>query len=300
VVRIGFVGLGTMGAPMAANLVKAGHGVRGFDRAEPARAAAAARGVPVVSDLARAVEGVEAVVTMLPDTPDVEAVLLGPDGIVRHLRPGTVVIDTSSIAPSAAVRLAAGLAERGLAFLDAPVTGGPSGAEAGTLGIMVGGEPEAYARAEPILSAMGRPRRMGPPGSGQATKLCNQIVVAQHLVAVAEAITLARGLGLDPEAVLEVLLGGAARSWLMETFGLRMARDEAAPAFRMALMLKDLRLAQEASFAAGVPLPATALASSLMLAQAAAGEAGLGHHAVIRVFERLAGRMPAAEKGEGR
>ncbi len=273
--RIGFLGLGTMGAPMAANLVKAGHTVRGFDRAEAARAAAAVRGVPVVEGLA--------VVTMLPDTPDVEAVLVGPEGIAPRLSPGTLVIDTSSIAPSAAVRLAARLSERGLAFLDAPVTGGPGGAEAGTLGIMVGGEPEAFVRAEPILAAMGR-----------------QIVVAQHLVAVAEAITMARGLGLDPEAVLEVLGGGAARSWLMETFGLRMARDETAPAFRMALMLKDLRLAQEAAFAAGLPLPATALASSLMLAQAAAGEAGLGHHAVIRVFERLVGRAPASEKGEGR
>ncbi len=299
--RIGFVGLGTMGAPMAANLMAAGHAVRGFDRAEPARVAAAARGVPVVPDLARAVEGVEAVVTMLPDTPDVEAVLVGPEGIAPRLSPGTLVIDTSSIAPSAAVRLAASLAERGLAFLDAPVTGGPGGAEAGTLAIMVGAAPDAYARAEPILATMGRPRRMGPPGAGQATKLCNQIVVAQQLVAVAEAITLARGQGLDPEAVLEVLLGGAARSWLMQTFGARMARDETAPAFRMALMLKDLRLAQEAAFAAGVPLPATALAASLMLAQAAAGEAGLGHHAVIRAYERLVGRgQPANEEGEGR
>jgi 2-hydroxy-3-oxopropionate reductase len=299
VARIGFVGLGTMGAPMAANLVKAGHVVRGFDKAEPARAAAAARGVPVVADLALAVADAELVVTMLPDTPDVEAALLDPGGIAERLAPGSIVVDTSSIAPAAAAQLAERLAERGLAFLDAPVTGGPGGAEAGTLGIMVGGAVEAFERARPILEAMGRPRRMGPPGAGQATKLCNQIVVAQHLVAVAEAITLARGLGLDPEAVLEVLLGGAARSWLMETFGTRMVREEVAPAFRMALMLKDLRLAQEAAFARGVPLPATALASALMLAQAAAGEAELGHHAVIRVFERLRGRVAAEEPGEG-
>mgnify|MGYP000088417056 CR=1 FL=1 len=145
--RIGFVGLGTMGAPMAANLVKAGHAVRGFDKAESARAAAAARGVPVVADLARAIEGAEAVVSMLPDTPDVEAALLGPGGVAERLAPGGIVIDTSSIAPAAAVRLAERLAERGLAFLDAPVTGGPGGAEAGTLGIMVGGEPEAFERA---------------------------------------------------------------------------------------------------------------------------------------------------------
>lgn len=297
--RIGFVGLGTMGAPMAANLVKAGHAVRGFDRAAAARAAAAARGVPVAADLGAAVEGAEAVLTMLPDTPDVEAVLLGREGIAQHLVPGTLVIDTSSIAPVAAERIAAGLAARGLPFLDAPVTGGPGGAEAGTLGIMVGGAPEAFERARPILEAIGRPRRMGPPGAGQATKLCNQIVVAQHLVAVAEAITLARGLGLDPEAVLEVLLGGAARSWLMQTFGRRMAQGDLAPAFRMALMLKDLRLAQEAAFARSVPLPATALAASLMLAQAAAGEAGLGHHAVIRAFTRLTGQEPPSAAGEG-
>ncbi len=227
---------------------------------------------------------------MLPDTPDVEAVLLGPGGLAELLPAGALVIDTSSIAPDAARRLAGSLAERGLAFLDAPVTGGPGGAQAGTLGIMVGGDAAAFARARRILDALGRPRHMGPAGAGQATKLCNQIVVAQHLVAVAEAITLARFLGLDPEAVLEVLVGGAARSWLMETFGARMAAGDPTPAFRMALMLKDLRLAQETAFARGVPLPATGLAASLMLAQAAAGEAGLGHHAVIRVYERLVGR----------
>lgn len=287
--RIAFVGLGTMGAPMAANLVEAGHALRGFDRAAAARSAAAARGVAVAADLAAAIEGAEAVLTMLPDTPDVEAVLLGREGIAWHLAPRTLVIDTSSIAPDAARRIAAELAARDLSFLDAPVTGGPGGAEAGTLGIMVGGEPEAFERARPILEALGRPRRMGPPGAGQATKLCNQIVVAQHLVAVAEALTLARAARLDEVAVLEVLGGGAARSWLMETFGARMAAGEAAPAFRMDLMLKDLRLAQEAAHALGAPLPATALAAALMLAQRAAGEGGLGHHAVIRAYERLCG-----------
>lgn len=296
---IGFVGLGTMGTPMAANLVRAGHTVRGFDTLATARAAAAARGIAVAPSLAEAMRGAEAAVTMLPDTPDVEAVVAGPGGLLELLAPGALLIDCSSIAPAAARRLANEAAGRGIAVLDAPVTGGPGGAEAGTLAIMVGGEIEAYARAEPVLRAMGRPRRMGPPGAGQATKLCNQLVVAQHLIAVAEAIGMARGQGLDPNAVLEVLAGGAARSWLMETFGKRMAIDDPAPAFRMALMLKDLRLALEAGFEAGVPLPATALASSLMLAQAAAGEAGLGHHAVIRAYERLAGRVPAAGGGEG-
>lgn len=298
--RIGFVGLGTMGALMAANLVRAGHVVRGFDAAETARTVAKAREIAVVRSLAEAVRDAEAAITMLPDTPDVESVVAGPGGLLERLAPGALLIDCSSIAPAVARRLASEAAEHGIAMLDAPVTGGPGGAEAGTLGIMVGGEPEAYARAEPILRAMGRPRRMGPAGAGQATKLCNQLVVAQHLIAVAEAIGMARGQGLDPNAVLEVLGGGAARSWLMEAFGARMASDDPAPAFRMALMLKDLRLALEAAFEAGVPLPATALAASLMLAQAGAGEAGLGHHAVIRAYERLVGRVPAAGEGEGR
>lgn len=287
--RIAFVGLGTMGAPMAANLREAGHAVVGLDPAEPARRAAAARGIAVVDDVARALDGADVVMTMLPDTPDVEAVLSGEHGVEGLARPGSLVIDTSSIAPAAARRIASRLAARGLAFLDAPVTGGPGGAEAGTLGIMVGGEVEAFERARPILEALGRPRRMGPVGAGQATKLCNQIVVAQHLVAVAEALTLARAAGLDEPAVLEVLSGGAARSWLLETFGVRMAAGETAPAFRMDLMLKDLRLAQEAAQELGAPLPATAVAAAMMLAQRAAGEGGLGHHAVIRAYERLCG-----------
>lgn len=288
--RIGFIGLGTMGAPMAANLLRAGHAVCGFDRSEAARRAAAARGIPVVDELARAVRGAEVAITMLPDGPDVEAVATGPDGLFALLAPGSLLIDYSSIAPEIARRLARLGAERGIAVVDAPVSGGPGGAEAGTLGIMVGAEAEAYARAEPLLTALGRPRHMGPPGAGQATKLCNQIVVAQHLVAVAEAITLARAQALDPLSVLEVLAGGAARSWLMETFGARMAAGEANPAFRMRLMLKDLRLALEAAFAVGAPLPATTLCASLMLAQAAAGEDELGHHAVVRVYERLCGQ----------
>jgi 2-hydroxy-3-oxopropionate reductase len=292
VARIGFVGLGTMGGPMAANLVRAGHSVLGLDPAEAARSAAAARGVPLARDLARTVEDAQAVVTMLPDTPEVEAVLLGEAGVEGLARPGTLVIDTSSIAPAAARRLGARLEARGLAFLDAPVSGGPGGAEAGTLTIMVGGDPLAFERARPILEVLGRPRRMGPPGAGQATKLCNQIVVAQHLVAVAEALTLARAAGLEEAAVLEVLGSGAARSWLLETFGARMAAGETAPAFRMDLMLKDLRLAQEAAHALGAPLPATAVAGALMLAQRAAGEGGLGHHAVVRAYERLCGREP--------
>lgn len=286
---IGFLGLGTMGAPMAARLVAAGHAVLGFDPAEGARQAAAAREVPLAGSPGEAVAGAEIVLTMLPDTADVEAALLGPDGIGARLAEGALVIDTSSIAPAAAARLADRLAAGGRAFLDAPVSGGPGGAEAGTLAIMVGGSEEAFARARPILEVLGRPRHMGPAGAGQATKLCNQIVVAQHLAAVAEALTLARAAGLEAERVLEMLTGGAARSWLMETFGARMAADDPAPAFRMDLMLKDLRLAQEAAHAWGAPLPATALATSLMLAQRSAGEGHLGHHAVIRVYERLAG-----------
>lgn len=281
--RIGFIGLGTMGLHMAGHLVRAGHEVRGYDRN-----AAALAGFDAAGSVADTAAGADLVVLMLPDTPDVEAVIEGPGGLLANPPPGRLIVDMSTISPAATRRMATTLADARVALLDAPVSGGPQGAEAGTLTIMCGGADAAFAAAKPVLEAMGRTiTHCGPVGAGQTVKLCNQLVCAMNIQAVCEAFALGRAAGIEPAMVRDVLRGGAAQSWMLETLGPKMIAKDASAGFRIDLKLKDLRLANELAHGAGVPLPGLALATSLYLEARAHGEGASGNQALFRTYDRM-------------
>ncbi len=288
--RLGVIGLGIMGAPMARNLLRAGHTVTVHSRTRPRVDALVADGAVAADSPAAVAAASEALVTMLPDTPDVEAVLTGPGGVLTGAAPGLLAIDMSTIAPDAACALAARAAAAGVTLLDAPVSGGEQGAIAGTLSIMVGGDAAGFARAAPIFAALGkRVTYMGGPGQGQMTKLVNQVVGAATLAAVAEGVVLATRAGLDPAAMVQALEGGAAASWMLREQAPRMQRRDFAPGFMVRLQQKDLRLALAAAARLGVPLPTTALVHQLFTAVEAHGGAALGTQALVTALEALAG-----------
>jgi 2-hydroxy-3-oxopropionate reductase len=286
--QLAFIGLGAMGRHMAANLARAGHRVRGYDLRPDALGEPALAGFAQVATLAEAVRGAEAVLTSLPDTPDVEGALIGPGGVIEDVGAGTLVIDLSTISPEATRRMAARLADHGVALLDAPVSGGVPGAEAGRLTIMVGGDPQAFARARPLLERLGRTiNHFGPSGAGQSVKLCNQVVCTLHIQAVCEAFALGRAAGVDLAQLREALLGGSAASWVLDHHGaLILARDDR-PMFRIELQAKDLRLAAELAAALRVPLPGLAQVLQLYGSALAHGEGGLGNQSIYRVYDRL-------------
>jgi len=262
--RVGVAGLGTMGAAMAANLLRAGFPLtvwnRTAERAEPLRAAGAAVAA-TPRDLAAATD---IVVTCLSDTPDVEAVLFGPDGILAGGRQGSLVIDCSTISPSATRGFAARLAERGIGFVDAPVSGGSEGAQKGTLTIMVGGETAAVERAQPILAAIGTTiTHMGPIGSGQATKAVNQVIISGTYLGVAEGLVLAMQAGLDVQKVVSALSGGAAQSWVLANRSGRMLENDYPLGFKVSLHRKDLGIALELAREVGAALPVTGLTAEI-------------------------------------
>ncbi|TDC98365.1 NAD(P)-dependent oxidoreductase [Actinomadura sp. 7K507] len=291
---IGFIGLGVMGRPMAANLIAAGHRLTVY------RDSAAAREVlgneaRFGRSVAEAVRDSEVVVLMLPDTPDVEAVMRGEDGVLSALRPGTLVIDMSSISPAAERELADEVAKAGGSHLDAPVSGGEVGAREGTLSIMVGGAPEAVERATPVLEVLGsRISHIGAAGAGQVAKVANQIVVGVTIEAVAEALRLAEAAGVAPDAVREALLGGFAASRVLDVHGARMIKGEFEPGFRMKLHRKDLGLAVEASARLDVPLPASALVHQLMNAAVATGLGDHDHSALRLLADGRTGGLSTA------
>src|SRR5690348_2428044 len=230
--RVGVVGTGIMGAPMARNLLRAGHAVTVHNRTPARMAPLVAAGAVAAATPREVAAQVDVVVTCVPDTPDVEAVVIGRDGILSGATAGLLVIDTSTIAPAAARGLAEQAATMGVDVLDAPVSGGEQGAIAGTLSIMVGGRRTAFDRAAPVFAAIGkRATYMGGPGQGQMTKLVNQVVGAATLAAVAEGIVLGTAAGLEPEALVEAIGGGAATSWMWTTLGPRMQRRDFAPGF---------------------------------------------------------------------
>jgi 2-hydroxy-3-oxopropionate reductase len=297
---LGFIGLGTMGREMAAHLVAAGHTVQAFDVDTKAVDALRLKGAKASTGVIEAAAGAEAVILMLPDTPQVEDVIRQDGGLLSHPPAGRLVIDMSTISPLATRRLSAELAAKGVAMVDAPVSGGPTGAQAAKLSIMVGGTTEAFTRAKPIFQAMGTTIvHVGESGAGQTVKACNQLVCAINLQAICEALALGRAAGLDLEKVREVLLGGAASSWMLQNLGpLILAKDDRA-GFRIDLQLKDLRLANEMAFELGVPLPGAALATSLYLEARAHGEGGNGNQAIFRVYDRMTlqdGKLPDAAK----
>src|SRR5918911_1453990 len=268
---IGFIGLGNMGAPMAANLLKSQHRVAGYDIVAAAGAALAEKGGNAVPSVGEAAAAGDIVITMLPAGPQVRAVYLGPDGVIAHARPGALLIDCSTIDVETARAVAAEAAARGLQMLDAPVSGGTIGAEAGTLTFMVGGEAEAFARAEPILQAMGRTIiHAGPSGSGQAAKICNNMMLAASIIAVCEGFALAEKLGLPVQTLFDICSKSTSQCWAMTGYcpvpgpvPAAPSNRDYAPGFTAANMLKDLRLAQQAAGATGAATPLGAIAATL-------------------------------------
>lgn len=287
---VAFLGLGTMGLPMASNIARAGVRVAGFDPSPAARDRAAEHGLELTVSAEQAAERAGVVITMLPDTPDVEACLVGPAGVARVLSPGSTVIDMSTISPTATCSMGRALQKVDVAFLDAPVSGGVRGARDGTLSIMVGGSAEDYHRWLPLFRAMGKATHMGTWGAGQATKLCNQVAVALHIQAACEALVLGQRLGVDPEALVDALSAGAAQSWVLDHLAPQMLVGDDSAGFRIALQLKDLRLAGEAAFQVHAALPAAAGVTALYTEAMAHGEGGNGNQGLFRVYERLSGR----------
>jgi len=282
--RIGFIGLGVMGAPMAQNLLDAGHELSIHRVTDRTRHLVDAGAVPAES-AAAAASGAEAVVLMLPDTPDVESVLLGEDGVLSGLADGALVIDMSSISPVRTEQLAAAVREAGGHSVDAPVSGGEVGAREGTLTIFVGGADADVARAMPLLEVLGaRITHMGPAGSGQATKVVNQVIVGLTIEAVAEGLALAEASGLDGERVRAALDGGFASSRILELHGRRMTERAFDPGFRLRLHRKDLRLAQDSAAHRGVALPGTEAVAAQMDAALARHWEELDHSALFRLL----------------
>jgi 2-hydroxy-3-oxopropionate reductase len=296
--RIGFIGLGLMGGPMALNLLKAGFALTVHSRSPAPVEALVSAGAQAARSPREVAAAVDIVITMLPDAPDVEAVLLGTNGVLEGARPGLVVIDMSTISPVATQRIAARLDEAGVTLLDAPVSGGTVGAEAGTLSIMVGGDEATFERSRPVFEAMGkRITYMGPSGAGQLTKACNQIMTAGIYAVMSEALVLAAKSGLDPVKVVEVLSSGAARCWALEVRAPRILKRELTPGFKAAMQYKDLNIVAEAARTVGVPMPVTGVVRELYNAMLTAGDGELDNSAVITVLERLAGTEVKAGGG---
>ncbi len=286
--RIGFIGLGIMGRPMAENLLKAGFSLTVHNRTRSKERPLADAGATVAASAAEVAARSDVVITMVPDTPDVEAALLGPNGIHEAARPGLLVVDMSTISPDREREMATIFREKGCELLDAPVTGGDVGAQQGTLMIMVGGEKAAFEKVLPVLRAMGKGvHHVGPSGAGQSLKLCNQVLSAVNMMALSEALLLAGKAGIDLELFLQVLGGGAGGSWQLTNLGPKIVRRELGPAFMIGLMQKDLSLAQELGRRLNVPLFSTALAQQLYRGLEASGDGALGTQAMILALERL-------------
>jgi 2-hydroxy-3-oxopropionate reductase len=281
-----------MGKPMALNLIKAGFAVVGHNRSRGPVDELAAAGAKPADSPADVAKQSTVVITMLPDTADVEKVLTGADGVLSTLQRGALVVDMSSISPAATERLALLVAAKGAAMLDAPVSGGEVGAINASLSIMVGGDEAAFARAKPIFEAMGNKERIihiGRSGAGQLCKICNQIAIGGALAGVSEAFALANKAGVDAARVRQALLGGFAASRVLEVHGERMLTGNYKPGFRTKLYQKDLRLANEAAAANGVAIPGTAIVTQLVNALVASGGADLDYAALGTVVASMAG-----------
>jgi 3-hydroxyisobutyrate dehydrogenase len=285
---VAFLGLGTMGAAMAANLARAGFPVTAWNRT-PGRAPELAElGVRTATTPAQAAAAADIVVICVSDTKDVEAVLFGPDGLVEGARPGSLVIDCSTIAPSGSWDFAARLRERDLAMVDAPVSGGSEGAQKGTLTIFVGGDQDDVERARPVLEAMGKTiTHVGPIGAGQAVKAVNQVILAGTYLGVAEGIVLAIKAGLDVEQVIGALNGGAAQSWVLANRAGRMLDNEYPLGFKISLHRKDLGIALELAAQLGASLPITAIAAQFETGLIAGGHADDDISALARAIRML-------------
>jgi 2-hydroxy-3-oxopropionate reductase len=287
---IGFIGLGIMGRPMARNLLKAGYPLIVHSRSRGPVDEIAKAGAKVGTSPREVASQSDVLITMLPNSPDVEQVVLGRDGVIEGARPGLVLLDMSTISPLVSQKIGAALAEKSVKMLDAPVSGGEKGAIDGVLSIMVGGDKAVFDNALPIFQAMGKTiTHLGPLGSGGFTKLANQIIVAVNLTALAEALTLAKKAGLDRELTLTALAGGLAGSKCLEQKKPNYLANAYKPGFKIDLHFKDLGLIMESARALGVPLPATAVVQELFSALRVKGRGGLDHSGVITLLEDLAG-----------
>jgi 2-hydroxy-3-oxopropionate reductase len=288
---VGFIGLGIMGGPMAANLVQAGFDVIGYNRSRPAVDRLVAQGGKAADSIADAVRDSDVVVTMLPDSPDVEAVALGDDGVLANAKDGLLYIDFSSIRPDTSRAVAEQARAQGVRVLDAPVSGGEQGAIDGALSIMVGGEAADFAAAQPVLDAVGKTIvHVGPAGSGQTVKAANQLIVAGTIELVAEAIVFLEAHNVDTEAAIKVLAGGLAGNAILDRKAAGMLKREFTPGFRLELHHKDLGIVQSAAREAGVVIPLGSAVAQLVAALVARGDGGLDHSGLLKLVDELSGR----------
>lgn len=287
---VGFIGLGIMGSAMARNLMKAGFKVHVHNRSRAKAEALAREGAAACATPAEVAQASVAIVLCLPDTPDVERVLFGETGVVRDARPGTVVIDCSTISPTATVEFARRLAAHGLHLVDSPVSGGPKGAQDATLSCMIGGDAQIVERCMPVLRAMGKTfTHIGGSGAGQACKACNQLVIVGTLMVVAEAFALTKKMEIDPYKVRDALLGGSAQSFVLQNHGKRLLDGALAPGFRASLMWKDIKLALNAGRETGAFMPVTALGAQMFAALCNSQRGELDNAALGLMFEELSG-----------
>jgi 2-hydroxy-3-oxopropionate reductase len=292
---IGFIGLGIMGKPMALNLMKAGHRLVVTSRSRKPVDEVVAAGATAAASPAEVARTASIIITMVPDTPDVELVLTGPNGVLSELKPGTVVLDMSTISPVVTKKLSGLVAAKGGSMLDAPVSGGEIGAKNATLTIMVGGDEKTFERARPILACMGKPESVtyiGDSGAGQVAKLCNQICIGGALAGVAEGFALAKSLGIDRSRVRQALLGGFASSKVLEVHGQRMLTGDYKPGFFTRLYQKDLRLVNETAMANNVAMPATSIVTQFVNALVSSGGGELDCAAAAEVWFALSEGKP--------
>ena len=296
--RVGFVGLGVMGGPMARNLLAAGHDVVAFSRTRASVDDIAADGATAAGSPREVAGQAGVVILMLPDSPQVREVLDGDDGLLAGAREGTLVIDMSTISPVVTREIAAECAERGIGWVDAPVSGGDVGAREATLSIMAGGSDEDFARAKPLFEALGKTIvHVGPVGSGQVVKACNQVVVALTIEAVSEALVLGSKAGVDPATIIEVLSGGLAANKVMEVRGRNFLEHDFTPGFRIDLHHKDLGIALQTAREYGVALPNTAAVDQMLQALRSNGRGDRDHSALLTHIEDLARHTIGAPAG---
>jgi 3-hydroxyisobutyrate dehydrogenase-like beta-hydroxyacid dehydrogenase len=299
--RVGMLGLGIMGSGMAANLQKAGFPLAVHNRTGARTEPFAASGASVAASPAELAAGCDVVLVCVSDTPDVEAVLFGDEGVAAGARAGTLVVDASTIAPAATRDFAARLAAQDVALVDAPVSGGAEGARNGTLSIMVGGSAQDVERARPVLEAIGRTiTHVGPVGAGQTCKLVNQVLVVVNMLAVSEALLLAEAGGLDPATAIEAVQGGAGGSWMLANRGPQVVARDWRPGFTVDLQQKDLRLVLDAADELGVPVLGTATVFQLYRTLQARGLGGEGNHALVKALYALAGSGTGGGTGNER
>lgn len=296
--RIGFIGLGIMGKPMAKNLLKAGFPVTAWNRSAGRREEVVAAGAQGAGSPREVAERSDIIITIVSDSPDVQEVILGENGVIHGVRAGAVVVDMSTISPQVTREIAAALKSKGVEMLDAPVSGGEKGAIEGTLSIMVGGDATVLERVRPAFEAMGkRIVHIGENGMGQVCKLANQIAVVLNNLSMSEALVFAQKAGADPAKVLEAVQAGAAGSWALNNYAPKILRRDFSPGFMVSLQQKDLRLVMEAAGDLNLWLPGTALTHELYKAVQAQGLDGEGNFALVKAIEALAGVQVEAKSG---